>query len=208
VVLAVGTVALVTIALLVWRRPARAELSPGSLRTHLVISVESWPTVRQAIRGWGVPNGRLNAPLPMHKGQQYVVGHLTYVTPRTVHGDAELVVFLIDQRTHKPVTMWGVVPNAKARTANGWDGRYNEFPKKFPWLAPVADIRLPDGSFTDPATTFSMLASTSGPVTFVAPVDLTLPKVTNPGKDFLAVLGYLGTDGHVKWAERLPIASS
>jgi hypothetical protein len=215
VLIILAAVLVVSIGLLLWSMPwrqsgqpfGRSSVTPQSLHSHLTMSVESGATVQSAIQAWGVRGGALNAPLPRFKGQQYVVGHLTYTPPRTKAGGSQFAVFLIDRRSGRVVTMWGAVPNPKARTANGWDGRFNEFSKKYPWLSSLAATRLPDGSYTDPATTFGMESQVHGPVTFVAPLDRGKP-VTNPAKDLEVVIGYLGPSGHVEWAQRLPIASA
>ena len=199
---------IVVVGLLLWSMPWRQSgVTPQSLHPHLTMAIESGATVEGAIHAWGVPSGALNAPLPVFSGQQYVVGHLTYTPPATKNG--HFAIFLIDTRfaPGHVVTMWGVVPNPKALAGNGWDWRYDEFSKKYPWLASLATIKSPDGSYTDPASTFGMESQVHGPVTFVAPLDRGMP-ITNAGKDLEVVLGYLGPSGHVEWAQRLPIASS
>jgi hypothetical protein len=204
--IALLAVALVlSLAVYLVSRPGHLDLNPASLHARASLSIETYTGAQAALSAWGVPDGALNVPLPLHKGEKYIVGHLTYTPPTGIMG--QLVVFLIDRRTGKPLTMWGVLPNPRYNGGSGWDGRYNAFPERYPWLSGLASIHLPNGSYTDPADTFSVGTEAHGPLTFVAPLSPWIASQSTSPAPFSVVIGVVDDHDRV-WAERVPVASS
>jgi hypothetical protein len=145
--------------------------------------------------------------VPVILGQRpHLVGQLRFRTVGTPADGGELVLFVIDNRLHKPLRhLDGAGPRGEP-FGEGWEGDYGRLATKYPWLRPLAAIRHADGSYSDPGAALSFRVTTKAPVTFAGILDPDAPPLTDPAHDLSFVVAYVGRQG--VWAQRIPAAAA
>jgi len=136
----------------------------------------------------------------VYRGQQ-LVGQLNFRTVATTGHGGELVLFVIDNRLHSPVQLIAGVGPRGAAVDSGWEGAYGRLARKYPWLHPLAAIRVANG-YRDPGMSLSFRSAQRAPVTFDAVLNRYMEPVADPASDLGFVLAYVGDEG--VWAERVP----
>jgi hypothetical protein len=132
---------------------------------------------------------------------QVVVGQLDFTQPPHAPAGSQYALIIIDRRTGK-VAKWAESA-APGRSLNtGWDSRFGNFAKRYPWLSATASIPVAGGwAFPGEAVCFD--PDIHGPITFDVALDPGSPPVTDPARDLLIALGFVADNGHVFWAQQL-----
>jgi hypothetical protein len=108
-------------------------------------------------------------------------------------------LFAIDQRTHQAVQwFWGWSPGDE--TTSGWNGSFSGFAVRYPFLAPLAPLA---DDQPDSRLAVSIPLDAKSPLTFYAALDIDAPPVVDVNKDILFVLGFVGPQSQIYWAQRL-----
>jgi hypothetical protein len=137
---------------------------------------------------------------------QQIVGRLSFEVVGRRGDNGQLVLFVIDNRLHKPLGyIEGIGPQG-TNVSQGWDGRFERLAKKYAWLHVLASQRDASGGYSDPGSALIFAPGTPGPVTFAAVLDPDATPVTDPSQDLTFVLAYVG-DTQGAWAMRLPATS-
>lgn len=187
----------------------RAPFGPGALVAHvtgltvLTASDARASNVRAALRGLGDPAGRDVIRLPQgHRHRQYVVGRLDIAAHQAPAGSQYWLV-IIDNRTHKLVSLSGDPVDGSSRAAGaGWDGGLGAFALKYPWLAPISEVRTDQG-YQDPGETVSVGAGPTVSLPFVGIDGGDAMTTALTPADLTVALLMEGPDQQPWWAERL-----
>jgi hypothetical protein len=131
-----------------------------------------------------------------------LVGQLTFDGPANAPAGSRYVLFLVDERDsgHPTPSLYGW---AGAALATGWDGRYDQIPRRYPDLGGLGMVQL-DAGFTAPGASLSFGPRTTGPVTISAvsvPTGLRADDVS----PFHGVLAFFGANQHLYWATQVPV---
>jgi hypothetical protein len=180
----------------------RVPFPPAAMHLHLTATVHTGDA-QHLLRTLGVTEAQLTAPLPRTKQEQFLVGQLAYALPKGAT-TGMLPLFVIDNRRGQTASeVWGT-STGNCVTA-GWDGRYNGFADRYPWLRATASIQIPGGGYTDPGDTITIPEGRAAPITFIAMFPPGTPPFTDLRKDLTVALGFVGDKGQVFWAQRVPI---
>ena len=184
----------------IYERKNRAPFQPASLNMQLSLSVVPVAQLQPAIQKLGLRPSQLQAMLPLVPGQQAVVGQLHFVLPAKIPAGSQLVLFAVDERTHRAVQwFWGWSPGSQQPTS-GWDGSFSGFAGKYPWLAALAALG-PDQP--DSRAEVSIPLEAKSPLTFYAALDRDALPLVDLNKDFLFAVGFVGPQRQIYWAQRL-----
>jgi hypothetical protein len=203
-------VALGLVAFLVQRAVSNGSSAPYSAdAVHARVSMQlvTGAQVQATLDQLAGP-GRLSAALPTWNGpwaRHVMVGELQFDTPKNAPADGQYALFVIDNDEHRPVPgMWGVGP-VGTNVAQGWDSAYDRVAAKYDWLRPLAEIPEPGTGITNPGSAVSFAPNTRAPVTFEVMFPRASLPITQPSRQLTVALVFIGGDGNIYWATRLPL---
>jgi hypothetical protein len=199
----------VAVAVIVWgflfvRRTIenRVPFPPQAMHLRLTATAHTGYS-QHLLRRLGVTQDQLTAPLPQTKHDRFVIGRLAYTLPAGATR-GQLPLFVIDNRTGTTASeIWGT--SSAGCMASGWDGRFNGFADRYPWLRPTAPIGIPGQGYADPGDTIMIPQGRAAPITFIAMFPPETLPFSDLRKDLTVALGFVGDTGHVFWAQRIPI---
>jgi hypothetical protein len=136
-----------------------------------------------------------------------IVGQLTLSVPPHAPAGGHYAFFLVDSRDggHPTPHLYGWAGTADV--GSGWDGFYNQIPRRYRDLQGLAMGQDSLGGFTEPGMAIVFGARISGPITLAA---FSVPSGLEPGdlSPYTGVLAFFGANQHLYWATRIPLTQS